>query len=444
METYWVAVVDDEAISLTYAKKILSEQNIKTSCLKSGRMLLKFMENHSPDLILLDILMPEMDGFDTFSLLRKMEDDQGRHHTPVIFLTGENDSETESKGLVLGASDFIKKPFNKDILLRRINNSILNSKTIVSLREDAALDKLTGLLNKSGGTDLIRGMCEKNSGAVLIFDIDNFKLINDIYGHNKGDSMLVAFADILKKRIRSKDAAARIGGDEFLAFFCGISNENDILALSNRLNADIINEAKRLLGEDFDIPLGISTGCAMVPENGRDFKTLFILADDALYNVKQNGKHGYAVYKKETGNSGSDSDSLEAELLRITQIVEEREGSNGALVLGKDAFITVYRYSRRIAVRYSGNAMRFLFSLTLKDGADTDKFSYGTDEFCKILQRSLRKTDIILRNKPNQYFLLLPGLQKSDSTKVLDRIMTGWRQTAFADCINVRFVIEEV
>ena len=146
--SYWVTVVDDEPLCLTTAKSLLHENNMKVTCLRSGNELLEFVGTHTPDLILLDILMPEMDGFDTYRMLRQFEDKEGRTHIPVIFLTGEDSNEAERRGLKAGASDFIHKPFDKDILIKRINNTIVNSKTIESLTEEATLDKLTGFPKK--------------------------------------------------------------------------------------------------------------------------------------------------------------------------------------------------------------------------------------------------------------------------------------------------------
>ncbi|MBR6469779.1 MAG: response regulator, partial [Lachnospiraceae bacterium] len=90
---YWIAVVDDEPFSLTNAKNLLREKNMKVSCLRSGSELLEFIENHTPDLILLDILMPGMDGFETYRALRQYEEKEGKQQLPVIFLTGEDNSE---------------------------------------------------------------------------------------------------------------------------------------------------------------------------------------------------------------------------------------------------------------------------------------------------------------------------------------------------------------
>lgn len=119
----WVIVVDDDVTNLKMAGTILSKNNMRVTALKSGQALLNFIaENDSPDLILLDINMPEMDGFETLRALRKTEG--GKDPIPVIFLTADENEESEKMGLSLGAMDFIKKPFVPDVLTLRVRNSI--------------------------------------------------------------------------------------------------------------------------------------------------------------------------------------------------------------------------------------------------------------------------------------------------------------------------------
>ncbi len=433
---YWIVVVDDEVLSLTNAKTILNDQGMRVSCLRSGRDLLKFMETHTPDLILLDIMMPEMDGFETFRELRKLEERIKRARTPVIFLSGAEDSETERRSLKEGASDFIRKPFNQEVLIRRILNAVANTKAIESLTEEVSIDRLTGFLNKVVGTERISKMCEIRTGALMIFDLDNFKLVNDLYGHDMGDRVLESFADVVRHNIREEDVVARVGGDEFLAFFCDMQKEEAVAALIQRLNDQFVVEARKLLGTSLDIPVGISVGVAMVPEHGRDYRTLFPLADSALYTTKHNGKHGYTIHRKDSA-VGANKEKLKQEFTRIMQIIEERNEGNVPFVLGPEPFSFIYRFVKRFYTRRGGKAVRLLFVLS-GDGRDIHE---EADRFCWLLQKTIRKSDIILQNKATQFFLFLPELSETDAHKVIGRIMDAWGKRDH-DGVNIEYIME--
>lgn len=127
----WILVVDDDALNLRMASHILSAEHMRVSCLKSGEEAIKFLRENSPDLILLDIHMPGMDGFETIAELKK---DEALADIPVIFLTADDDSSAETKGLELGAMDFIKKPFAPEVLLLRVRHTI----ELVRLQDDLA------------------------------------------------------------------------------------------------------------------------------------------------------------------------------------------------------------------------------------------------------------------------------------------------------------------
>ena len=312
---YWIVVVDDEPLCLKIAKEHLNNIGMRVSCLRSGGELLRFMEKNSPDLILLDILMPEMDGFETYRELRKREDLEGKIRTPVIFLTGENSKAAERRGLRAGASDFIHKPFDKDILIKRVNNTIINSKMIESLTEEVSFDKLTGFYNKASGTEKIEELCKRETGALLVLDLDNFKLVNDIFGHDMGDRILVAFSEAVKQNV-----VCRIGGDEFTAYLLNLTQKEGIASFSDRLNDQFLAKAEELMGSGHGLPIGVSTGCAFAPVHGNEYHALFQLADSALYKVKLNGRHGYAIYDMDSDTEGEEQD-LEQDISRVIQTV---------------------------------------------------------------------------------------------------------------------------
>lgn len=435
----WVVVVDDEIMSLTNAKMILNDEGMRVDRLRSGRDLLKFMTKNKPDLILLDIMMPEMDGFQTYHKLRQYEEETGRKRTPVIFLTGSDDSETERRGLEAGASDFVRKPFNKDILIRRIYNTIMNDKVIETLRDEASVDKLTGFWSRAAGIRRLTELCQSSDGMLIILDLDNFKLVNDLHGHDIGDRILETFAGVVRNNIRSNDVVVRIGGDEFAAFFCNMKEVEALASITRRLNQQFVEASAKYLGQDSDIPLGISVGAVSVPTYGRNYDELFPLADSALYRAKHNGKHGHVLYALESDSEISREEDLHNEIARITKIVEGRGDKGGALLLGLDQFSAIYQFSKRHFARKGGKACKLLFDLSPKEGAEIKKVA---GQFGECLQKVLRRSDMILNNKINQYFLFLPDLDVENVPVVLGRIMNEWEMNPCAEQVVVEHVVE--
>ena len=436
----WIVVVDDEALSLTNAKGMLGEENMRVSCLRSGRDLLRFVEKNSPDLILLDVLMPEMDGFETFSALREYEEKAGKPHIPVIFLTGENDSAKEKQGLMLGASDFIRKPFNKEILVKRIDNTIKNNKTIEILTEEAMLDKLTGFLNKSRGAEMIAKLCSRKTGSMMIMDLDSFKLVNDLYGHDNGDKVLQMFANVIRRNIRETDTVARVGGDEFLAFFEDLLDERVIATIAERLNAQLTEEMAALLGEDNGIPLGVSAGVVMIPEHGRDYEKLFSLADDALYTVKDNGKHGCYIYREPVDGIEDDKEDPEEKLERVIKIVEERNDAGGALKLGKDSFTAAYRFMMRFYKRYGGTATLLYFSMEPVFEMNKMELADVCKHFSDLLQKTLRLSDLVMQNASNSFFIMLTERTRAEAEGAIRRIMSAWESTEYSKNVKTSHI----
>lgn len=436
-ETGILMVVDDDGNTLRMIKKIL-EKKYKVFLAPSGEKALSVIKKERPDLILLDILMPGMDGFETYEELRKYEDETGGKHVPVIFLTGSENGDFEKQGLDLGACDFVRKPFNEDVLMNRIQNAITNNRTIENLKEEATVDKLTGFLNKNAGEIKIASMCNASAGAMAIMDIDNFKLVNDLFGHDSGDKVLRAFSTIIKHNTRGTDVVSRIGGDEFLAFFPDMAGKESLSALSGRLNKQMVSETMKLLGPDNGIPIGISIGAVMIPQHGRIFDSLFAMADDELCKVKQNGKHGFSIYSGETAENNIASHDLKREIDRISKIIDERNEKDGALILGKESFSIVSRFVTRFYKRYGGSSFKILFEIIPKKDHEGE-FKEISSAFGNMLQQTLRRSDIILQHKTNQYFVLLTERNQFEIDAVVKRVVDCWNQNESSPKATIRY-----
>ena len=205
-----ILIVDDEQIMLLLARRILSTK-YEVVTASNGAEALEIFAQERPDLVLSDLLMPEMDGYE----LQRLLQEQSATPVPIMFMTADESDESESKGFELGAADYIRKPLKPDVLLRRVGNIIDNLDRIHGLETAASTDPLTGLLNKAASQDEIGALVKTSAGAMLMVDLDSFKLVNDLYGHAMGDKILVRFSELLKKITRETDLAGRMGGDVY-------------------------------------------------------------------------------------------------------------------------------------------------------------------------------------------------------------------------------------
>ena len=424
----WIMVVDDDTANLKMAGHILSRNNFRVTALKSGQALLDYLpEKGFPDLILLDIKMPGLDGFETLKLLREYEKSVGAESTPVIFLTADEDTNTETRGFEVGVSDFVRKPFNPDVLMRRIDNVMASRSEMKNLRSEASIDKLTGFLNKGASEAELTRVCANSTGCLMMIDLDSFKPVNDIYGHDMGDKVLIGFAKIIKSLVPPGSTCGRLGGDEFVAFAKGTSSDAVVAEITKKLNDEVVAMAKELMGEDMDIPLGASIGAIYVPRHGNDYNTLIKLADKSLYTVKQNGKHGYSLYCSESFDDEEEDMAL-PDIRTISGILGERTIPDVALQLDKDSFAPVYRYIIRYIIRNRISACKVLFTLEAAENVTAAEFTDLSDEFGNHIRKSLRKSDILMRNRKNQYFVFLTDIREDSTEKVIRHIIETWEQ----------------
>ncbi len=439
----WIMVVDDDTSNLQMAGHILSKNNMRVTALKSGSALLDYIgKNGTPDLILLDIKMPEMDGFETLSNLRVLEKQKGLNETPVIFLTADENTGTETRGFEVGVSDFIRKPFNPDVLLRRINNVISMQSEMINLKNEATRDKLTGLLNKGAAGVELSTMCNEELGCLMMIDLDSFKLVNDIYGHEMGDKVLISFANIIKETVPDNSRVGRIGGDEFVAFCYQMTMEDSVAQIAKDLNEKLLASAKEMMGEDMNIPLGASVGAVMVPRYGNDYTSLLKLADKCLYKVKKNGKHGYSIYDTSV-ISEEEENSVQMDIKSLSEILGERNVPSVALQMDMDAFSYVYRYIIRYIARHNVNACKVLFTLNKKEGTPDDIYMDQCDEFGNHVRHSLRKSDIMTRSRYNQYYVFLTDIREEFTERVIKQIVDSWGE-AYEEGIEIVYDSEFV
>jgi len=400
-----ILIVDDEEMMLMMARRILSRK-YEVITATTGAAAVELFRRERPDMVLSDLMMPELDGYELHKILQALSAEP----VPMMFMTADEREESESKGFELGAADYIHKPFKPDVLLRRVSNIIDNLDKIHGLETAASTDPLTGLLNKTAAQKEIGERVKTSAGALLMLDLDSFKLVNDLYGHAAGDKILIRFTRLIKEVIRGNDLAGRTGGDEFIAFLQGVRDEKILHDKAAFLNEKLLTAAKKLFGSDMQIPLGTSIGAVFVPDEGTDFVTLYRKADSALYTVKQHGKHGLAIFSAHNYVENSTGNGLS----QLRMILGERNAEAGAYFVDFETFKKIYQLLSRMTELFQKGLTLMQFTLGAGDAAG---------DFKDTLINSLRRSDCISQSG-NKFFVLLPEATAEDSNGVKDRIFS--------------------
>ena len=305
------------------------------------------------------------------------------------------------------------------------------------LQKEISTDPMTGLLNKAGSVKALEKACEEEAGVLMMIDLDSFKLVNDIYGHEMGDRILIRFAELITDALGEENIRGRMGGDEFIGYIRN-GTEEDTEQATRFLNRELLISAKQYMGENMNIPLGTSIGAVKTPSDGRDFHELFKKADKALYNVKQNGKHGCAFYKKSAEEEGAEGGEAN-ELSQIMKIIGERNEGKGAYSVTFDKLQVIYKYlCRDSKVKTSSTAIvRFVPE---SRGKVSDSVM---DDFEEHLIVGLKKNDVVSRYS-GSFFVLLNDLSVAEAERAATRLVESWEKPSDAAEVNVRFELEGI
>jgi len=292
-----ILIVDDELLNLKMLRSILHEEYTVFTA-KDGQTAIEIASEEKPDLILLDILMPEMDGYE---VLAKLKSDAETRHIPIIFITGLDSKIEEEKGLSMDAVDYISKPFSPGIVNLRVKNQIQIVNQIRTIELLSNLDQLTQIPNRRSLDQQLlsewgRSIREGIPLSLLMIDVDKFKVYNDTYGHLQGDKVLKMIAEtIIVTLQRAGDYAARFGGEEFCVLLPGADMEGALLV------AEQIRKAIETLVfrcEDGSVgKVTISVGVhSLIPEVTDTIPDLIANADSALYAAKEAGRNTVRKY----------------------------------------------------------------------------------------------------------------------------------------------------
>ena len=332
-----ILVVDDIADNLQILSTTLSKQGYQVRCAKNGSTAIRGASTILPDLILLDIKMPDIDGY---QVCQKLKANEQTRHIPVIFLSALGDVLDKVKAFEVGGVDYISKPIQVKEVLVRVENQIslqlanakitelnqdlekrvyqrtIELKTVVhklrqeinerqrvqqQLVHDALHDSLTGLPNRAFLQNRIEFTLthrRENPGymySLLFIDLDRFKFVNDSLGHFIGDLLLIAVSKLLKSCVREKDLVSRIGGDEFVILLDGISNIEDATLIGDRIQQRLQLPFEL---EGHSIFTSASIGIVFSSAEYNNTSDLMRDADIAMYQAKDNGKGRYTIFDR--------------------------------------------------------------------------------------------------------------------------------------------------
>lgn len=289
-----ILVVDDIPKNLQVLGTFLKEKGYRVAVAKDGEKALKYIRNNQPDLILLDIMMPGMDGYEVCRILK---DDQTTREIPIIFLTALGDEEDEYYGFELGGIDYITKPYNPKILEARVKNHLLLKRKSEMLEELVHIDGLTEIYNRRHFDDMLeRGWKKAKRGttplSVIMLDIDFFKQYNDTYGHAAGDECLRKVAQSFSGTLqRPSDVAARYGGEEFAAILPETEKDNAVL-IAEKIRSHIASLDIPHKGNKAEDHVTVSIGVAtFIPKENTSPTSLIESADKCLYEAKEGGRN---------------------------------------------------------------------------------------------------------------------------------------------------------
>lgn len=289
---YTILAVDDQEFDLIFLKRTLSDYTFLMA--KNGKEALQIVKDSNPDLILLDVIMPEMDGYD---VIRSLKSDDITRDIPVIFITGRDSVEDEEKGFALGAVDYITKPFRPTIIQARVKNTLKLIHQQKLLEKMALLDGLTEIPNrrffqKKLDYEFNSAVRNNHPLSLIMIDVDLFKKFNDFHGHAKGDEALVNIAHSIQSCFNDpNEFLARYGGEEF-AVLLPYTNEAEGIKIAECIRLNIYNSQLTYGSADSPSILTISLGgLSIVPTKEQDPRCLIEIADACLYQAKSSGRN---------------------------------------------------------------------------------------------------------------------------------------------------------
>jgi diguanylate cyclase (GGDEF)-like protein len=284
-----ILIVDDE-MPIRHLMSLLLKGFGTIEMAGSGKEALEKVNVINPDLIILDVLMPEMNGYEVCQTIKGNDKTSS---IPIVFLTANSSNEDEEYGLEIGATDFIRKPISPRIVSARVSNILNLQQATRKLELIASTDPLTGAFNRRhldlvGKNELSRSKRNNSTFTILMLDIDHFKGVNDTYGHDIGDEALIETVAVIKKNIRGEDLLFRLGGEEFAVM---LPETTKLAAFDTAKRIRIAISEIVIQTPIAPLCFTLSIGIAECTPVDNDIDVILKRADEALYRAKSSGRN---------------------------------------------------------------------------------------------------------------------------------------------------------
>lgn len=309
-----ILIADDDRSMRLALMNVLDADGYELHEVEDGLQALQYCKSSMPDLVLLDAMMPQMDGFTACQKIRRLESSS---HIPILIVTALDDEESIERAFKVGATDYLPKPVHFAVLRQRISRLLHAANVERHVRQLAYTDSLTGLPNRTTLSvhlnDLLaRARHGDDMIAMLFLDLDRFKLVNDTLGHSVGDLLLKAVADRLQRCVRAGDMVARLGGDEFTIIIDRAKSRESVARIAQTI-CDSLEQPFSFNGQE--IFVSTSIGISLYPLDGNDLGELMKHADTAMFRAKEIGR-GYFFYETHMEAAVTRKMEIEADLRR--------------------------------------------------------------------------------------------------------------------------------
>lgn len=306
----------------------------------------------------------------------------------------------------------------------------------------AGRDTLTGLRNRAGVAEQINNLLKKgNEGTFFIMDMDNFKAVNDTYGHVEGDRVLVRFANALRDIMEPNDILARIGGDEFIIFTSEKMSREMIRDKAARI---VRHVGRKIVAPGKLVRVTVSMGIAVAPKDGVTFESLYQNGDVALYSVKNDGKNAFRFYD-EIVEQKIKKNVAKVTLSEITSRIKEKK-MEGSFVVEYESFEKIYRFLERNIARENRKVQCVLFTVDEPEDKDFDEFALQRqmEHLQHAVVSALRRGDVITNYSESQMLVLIMDVDSENADLVVKRILERYKTESGEDDKEISYEIQQL